>query len=544
MQRDLQRSALRKKCGPASAGGAVRAAQYVRMSTEHQRYSTENQRAAIGAYAVHRDIEIVRTYEDMGRSGLRLEGRPALQELLAAVQERRADFDLVLVYDVSRWGRFQDADESAHYEFLCRKAGVEVRYCAEVFENDGSITATLLKTMKRAMAGEYSRELSEKVAAGHRRLAERGYWQGGDPGFGLRRALIKPDGTILQPMERGQRKAIQDFRTTIVAGPPHEAEAVRWMYNVFTQQSLGETAIAKQLNRERIQTPEGGPWTRRRVHGILTKPRYAGILVYNRTSERLTGARVANARDRWVEREGAFEALIPLQTFRLAQRRLESRRSRSNAELIEALRRIHAREGRVTRALIRDDPQCPASSVFAERFGSLMKAYRVAGLTAVKDIRYLDGLHLRRRLLEEAIQQLGLLFDDEGVRWRVNSTRDLFILDGTLRLAISIVRCSPRVWSAGSSPSWKLFNAGRHRNHLYLVGRMTPGNDALQDFYLVPRPQRPPSWSLWIDEEATPWLRGCRFADLLEAATWLRRRTAVRKLKDRMRAEKRRAVRS
>jgi len=26
-------------------------------------------------------------------------------------------------YDVSRWGRFQDADESAYYEFVLKKAG-------------------------------------------------------------------------------------------------------------------------------------------------------------------------------------------------------------------------------------------------------------------------------------------------------------------------------------------------------------------------------------------------------------------------------------
>lgn len=41
------------------------------------------------------------------------------------------------VYDVSRGGRFQDTDESAHYEFLCRRAEIAVPYCAEQFENDG-----------------------------------------------------------------------------------------------------------------------------------------------------------------------------------------------------------------------------------------------------------------------------------------------------------------------------------------------------------------------------------------------------------------------
>jgi DNA invertase Pin-like site-specific DNA recombinase len=62
-----------------NAGGErVRAAQYVRMSTEHQQYSTENQADAIRQYAERRGIEIVRTYADEGRSGLRLDGRDAL----------------------------------------------------------------------------------------------------------------------------------------------------------------------------------------------------------------------------------------------------------------------------------------------------------------------------------------------------------------------------------------------------------------------------------------------------------------------------------
>ena len=70
-----------------------------------------------------------------------------------------ANFSVILVYDVSRW-RFQDADETAYYEFICKEAGIAVHYCAEQFENDGSLSATIIQGMKRAMAGEYSRELS------------------------------------------------------------------------------------------------------------------------------------------------------------------------------------------------------------------------------------------------------------------------------------------------------------------------------------------------------------------------------------------------
>jgi len=53
---------------PTNAG---RAAQYVRMSTDHQRYSTQNQAAAIAVYAAQHEPVIVRTYADEGRSGLR-----------------------------------------------------------------------------------------------------------------------------------------------------------------------------------------------------------------------------------------------------------------------------------------------------------------------------------------------------------------------------------------------------------------------------------------------------------------------------------------
>src|SRR3546814_20617228 len=101
------------------------------MSTEHQQYSTENQSEAMRQYAERRGIEIVRSYADEGRSGLRLDGRDALKQLIEDVQSGTADFTVILVYDVSRWGRFQDAAESAYYKYICKRAGNAVIYFAE-----------------------------------------------------------------------------------------------------------------------------------------------------------------------------------------------------------------------------------------------------------------------------------------------------------------------------------------------------------------------------------------------------------------------------
>jgi len=68
----------------------VRAAQYVRMSTDHQRYSTENQAEAIAEYAQRHGMEIVRTYADEGKSGLSIEGREALRRLIDDVEAKTA----------------------------------------------------------------------------------------------------------------------------------------------------------------------------------------------------------------------------------------------------------------------------------------------------------------------------------------------------------------------------------------------------------------------------------------------------------------------
>ena len=192
------------------------AAQYLRMSTDHQRYSIENQARVIAEYAASRGYEIVQTYTDDARSGLTLHGRPALSQLLADVVAGNALYSTILVQDISRWGRFQDLDESAHYEFICRSSGVAVRYCAEPFDNDGSIYSSIIKQLKRVMAAEYSRELSAKVARAMRLLASKGYRMSGSPGFGIRRLVLDEEGYPLVTLEQGQRKAVQGVSLFLV----------------------------------------------------------------------------------------------------------------------------------------------------------------------------------------------------------------------------------------------------------------------------------------------------------------------------------------
>ena len=65
--------------------------------------------------------------------------------------------------------------------------------------SDGSLSSTIIKSMKRAMAGEYSRELSVKVFSGQCRLITLGFRQGGPAGYGLRRQLVDQLDRVLTP---------------------------------------------------------------------------------------------------------------------------------------------------------------------------------------------------------------------------------------------------------------------------------------------------------------------------------------------------------
>ena len=293
-----------------------RAAEYVRMSTEHQQYSTQNQADKIREYAAQRGIEIVHTYADEGKSGLNIGGRLALQQLIKDVETGAANFQLVLVYDVSRWGRFQDADESAYYEYICRRAGIQVTYVAEQFENDGSPVSTIVKGVKRAMAGEYSRELSAKVFAGQCRLIELGYRQGGPAGFGLRRVLIDQNGSIKSELARGEHKSLQTDRVILMPGPEVEVETVNQVYRWFIEMGISETEIAERLNQDGVRTDLDRDWTRSTVREILTNEKYIGNNVYNRISFKLKKHRIANQADMWIKKEGAFEAIVPPETDR------------------------------------------------------------------------------------------------------------------------------------------------------------------------------------------------------------------------------------
>lgn len=463
----------------------IRAAQYVRMSTEHQKYSTDNQADAIAAYAARRNYEIVKTYADEGKSGLNLGGRAALQLLLDDIETRRADYDVVLVYDVSRWGRFQDPDEAATYELRCRRAGVAVHYCAEQFENDGSIGSSIIKTVKRAMAGEYSRELSVKVFAGQANLIRLGYRQGGAAGYGLRRVLVDQNGAIKAQLGRGEHKSIATDRVVLVPGPADEVAIVREVYRQFVDEAMPERAIAAGLNSRGILSDLGRPWTRGAVHQLLINEKYIGNNVWAKTSFKLKLAHVQNPPEAWLRADGVFEAIIDKALFARAQAIIDARSERlSDERMLELLQSIVAGRGELSGLIIDEFEGCPSSSAYRSRFGSLLRAYALVGFAPDRDFRYLEINRKLRALHPGVIAEVIAGLEAAGGDVKQDVDTGLLTINHEFTASLVIMRCFQ---TGAGTRRWKLRLDTALQPDLTVALRMGTDNVAPQDYYLLPR---------------------------------------------------------
>ncbi|WP_268934914.1 recombinase family protein [Sphingomonas sp. Leaf4] len=469
------------------ASGPTRAAQYVRMSTDLQRYSTENQAEAIAAYAARRDFEIVRTYADEGRSGLNIAGRDSLRELIADVQAGRADYDAVLVYDISRWGRFQDADESAYYEFICRSHGIAVHYCAEQFDNDGSLPSSVMKSIKRVMAGEYSRELSSKVFAGQCRLITRGYRQGGPAGYGLRRFLVNEANEPKAPLARGEHKSLQTDRVILVPGPPEEVETVRRIYRMFVIEHRSEREIASVLQAEGVLNDLDRPFSRAAIRQILGNEKYVGNNVYNRVSFKLKRKRVVNTPDMWVRSDGAFEAIVDPALFDAAQVILAERARRfSDDELLHLLRELLGSRGVLSGMIIDEVDGMPSSAAYRSRFGSLLRAYRLIGYEPSRDYRYVETNRQLRLMHPEVVRRTIEGIEAVGGSVQVDRTTDMLTVNGEVTIAIVICRCRP---TPAGSMRWRIRLDAGLAPDITVVVRLEADDRTVRDHYLLP----------WID---------------------------------------------
>jgi DNA invertase Pin-like site-specific DNA recombinase len=409
------------------------------MSKEDQQYSIANQSSRIREYAQHLGFEVIKTYEDPGQSGVLLKHRKGLKELLKDVVTGVAQFKVILVYDVSRWGRFQNPDEAAHYEFICASSGIPLHYCAEQFVNDGTASSAVVKALKRSMAAEFSRELGDKVFRGKTRLAEMGFWMGGPAPYGYRRRIISADGTLRQVLEEGEEKSLKTDRVKLVLGPRREVNTVRLLFDMAAE-GINCTHIARTLNR-RNMSRDGKRWSSVTVLLSLTNPAYIGSNVWYRRTQRLRTPQKSVESQFWTEKPSAFPPIVDQDLFDAAQATIEKMREShwSPEKVLAKIKRVLKRKGKLSEQIVLHSRGTPSPGTIRKYFGTFADLYKALNYQtedhqAFRLVCARRSTNLRKRLAE----QLKTLFPQNVeilLTWR--GARPTLRVDNTVMVAIA-----------------------------------------------------------------------------------------------------------
>jgi hypothetical protein len=338
--------------------------------------------------------------------------------------------------------------------------------------------------MKRAMAAEYSRELSTKVFAGHCNLVRHGFWQGAQPGFGLRRALIGANGSPKGILSFGERKSIQSDRVILVPGPAHEIETVQRIFSAFVKERKSTLEIASELNQEGIANSLRRPWSGTSIRNILTNEKYAGTNVYNRVSRKLKGKYTRNERDAWIRTENAFEGIVEPTLFAAARQINEWHcEGMSDEEMLRLLGLLLKEKGHLTQTLINGAHGLPHSDYYRRRFGNLARAYELVGYHL--SVNY-DYVFIKRSLTDKfagIIAEVIAEVERAGLSAVFVKATKSFVINGELTLAVFVVRCRH---CRNRSPEWLIQSRRGFRSEQIVAVRMDQANQKPMDYFLFP----------------------------------------------------------
>ena len=238
---------------------------YLRVSTEMQvdGYSLEAQKNCLKKFAEREELVIAGVYEDAGKSGKSIEGRPAFRRMLSDI-ESGAGIDYVMVYKLSRFGR--NAADILNSLELLQTYDVNL-ICIEEGIDSSQTSGKLLISVLSAVAEIERENILEQTMNGRREKARQGKWNGGPAPYGY---MIKDE---------------------ILSINEEEAEIVRTIYDKYVNTRLGYSGIAKYFNLQGIKkTPRKESdieeFSAHFIQLLIDNPVYCGKIAYGRRSKK------------------------------------------------------------------------------------------------------------------------------------------------------------------------------------------------------------------------------------------------------------------
>jgi Recombinase len=285
---------------------------------------------------------------------------------------------------------------------------VRVVYVCEPFGEEVAPITTIIKHLKRVMAGEYSRELSAKLVRAKRQQAQLGFRQGGTLIYGFRRLLVDPSRNPRQILQPGEAKALDVDKVIVVPGPPEELAVIRRIFRMYVQSQLTFKEIVKRLAKAGVRGHGGRPLSISTVRNIVSNELCIEQMTYNLTTVKLQGRPLRNPKETWT-RVLVFEPVVPVAQFRKAQE-LRSRCAKGcwgDERIIKSLQDLLAEKGRLSQLVINDAKDAPSAGTVVNHFGSLSAAYKAVGYQPPpRPVFGMNGRHWSEKALLSGLQNL------------------------------------------------------------------------------------------------------------------------------------------
>lgn len=338
---------------------------YTRVSTAMQidGYSLDAQKSRMKAFAEYNDYEIVREYEDAGKSGKSIEGRVQFSQMMDDIKEGKDGVSYVLVFKLSRFGR-NAADVLSTLQIM-QDFGVNL-ICVEDGIDSSKDAGKLMISVLSAVAEIERENIRVQTMEGRIQKAREGKWNGGFAPYGYQ--LV--DGKL----EINEKEAV----------------AIRVIFDQYVNTNIGSNGIAKYLENHGIrkiqrQNGKNPLFDAHLVRLILRNPVYCGKIAYGRRrTEKVHGTRNDYhlvEQENYLLVDGLHEAIVSEEIWQAAQVKL----------LAQAKKYEHVNKGKDTRThLLSGIVKCPVCG--AGMYGNKCIKHKKDG-TKYKDFYYYGCKH-------------------------------------------------------------------------------------------------------------------------------------------------------
>lgn len=301
---------------------------YTRVSTLIQvdGFSLDAQEEEIREFAKRHEINIVGKYSDEGKSGKNAEHRPAFNQMMDDIRSKKDNIRYVLVFKLSRFAR--NTSDTAKYLQELASFGIGLLGVKDGIDTS-TATGKMIANIMGAVAEVELENIHEQTLAGRQQKARSGLWNGAQAPFGY---------------------AIEN-KSLVVC--PEEAEIVKEIFRLYTEEGQTIRYITKKLNDEGMKREQRGNtrfsvFTERTVRSILKNPIYEGKIAYGRRhTVKVEGTnnetKVVKQKDesKIILVEGVHEAIISPEMFEKAGAKLSEnirhRKTRSDSTTVYPL---------------------------------------------------------------------------------------------------------------------------------------------------------------------------------------------------------------